>query len=167
MKIAELFDLEKLEQSIRQGYITRRVHPYYTLAILHHTAKAVGNPDIEHICGIIVDGERIIARIPPDLCDKENIIIVCFYYDKLIVSSSDNFESEDALLAYDFIVENYYPAFRLLCSNGITAICQRVDDDLALIGTVTPDLLSGGKPIWTPSDKLITWPGKRINYEVN
>lgn len=165
MKLAELFNIAQLEQLIQHGYITRRVHPYYPIAILNHTSpNPAGEGEmIQRCCGVIVDSNEIIGQSLPELCNQSDIILVCFYGRELIVSTRNEFESEDALWAYRYVSDNYYAAFRLLCYDGITALLQRIDNDLYLVGTVTPDLLSNGKQIWTSANRLTSWPGKKID----
>lgn len=165
MKLTDLFDLNELESHIVNGYVTRRVHPFYPLAVLNRTTKATNhhNEITRRCCGLIVDAHDIVGQCLPDA--PQNIITVCFYNNNLIVATRESFESDDALWAYEFISNSFFVNFKLLLENDLTAVCVRQEDDLSLAGVLAPDVLSKGQLIWTPASKMQGWPGSRINIE--
>lgn len=103
-----------------------------------------------------------------------------FYKSHLVVATRGSFESVQAGWAYDKIKNCYYDAMRTLCQDGVTAIFEIIYPenrivldydglaDIVLIGTIAPELKRDGRQIWTPADKVYSWPGPTVHrFEVS
>lgn len=151
MKIYDILDVEKLNEYIHEGYISRRTHPHLTLAVLNYTAKAQYEPlwdDVTLQCrGLIVDDHaNVVAscmkkffnygeiHAPKDLTGPVQVTdkldgslgSVSFYEGELVVATRGSFESDQAKFAYELIKnkEEYYSAFKIICDDNVTAVVE-------------------------------------------
>lgn len=88
----------------------------------------------------------------------DDFVYVCFYQGKLVVAEYNSFNSVLTRLVRQKIMDNYYYAFKILCSRGITAVIKWVEDDIVLIGGHAGYYANGAR-IWTKAADIKAWPG--------
>lgn len=151
VSIHRLFDVEKLDKYIEDGYISRRSHPHLDLYVLDYTAKcqydSFWNKITLHCRGLVVNSQGdivgnclnkffnyddpTVAHIkregPVHVTDKldGSYLAVSLYKDELIVNTRASFESEQALVAKAIIDSrpDYQVALRAICAES-TAIFE-------------------------------------------
>lgn len=85
---------------------------------------------------------------------KDIIIYIEVVNERLVVRGNN----DQLVMAVETrILQEYLLVFKLLCSNNVTAITTW-DEDVVLIG-VLADALHDGRYVWTPAEKIYSWPG--------
>ena len=151
MNINTMFDVEKLDRYITEGYISARRHPHLPLTIYNYTAKTqwenLWDEITKHCRGLIVDwrGEVVgnclikffnynepnaketITTGPVQVTDKldGSYLAVCLYDGQIVTATRGSFESDQAKVAAQIIasIPEYGPAIKLLCADS-TAIFE-------------------------------------------
>lgn len=86
-------------------------------------------------------------------------LYVCFYQGKIIVAEYDSLNSLLTHLVKARILEQYYYVFKILCTDGVTAVI-RWSGDIVLVG-ITSGYYETGERIWMAASEIQAWPGKR------
>ena len=202
MYVRDILDVELLERHVRNGYVTARNHPHLPLTVFNYTPKAVYEPLWDQVTircrGLIADNNGFVVGNcmnkffnygeinakdidlsgPVQVTDKldGSMGSVIFYRNQLVVATRGSFESEQAIWAYRFIMDNkeLHDAFRVVCSGDATAVVEiiypenRVVVDygdleaVVLIGAIGNYELNRGKQLWTPADGIYSWPGPTV-----
>jgi len=143
MKLNKLFDIQKLDNYINDGYISARRHPHLPLTIYNYTAKTqwenLWDEVTMHCRGLIVDwrgeivgnclvkffnynepnAKDIDTSGPVQVTDKldGSYLAVCEYNGHLVTATRGSFESEQAQVATQILDANpeYIQALQLLC----------------------------------------------------
>ncbi len=151
VSIHRLFDVEKLDKYIEDGYISRRSHPHLDLYVLDYTAKcqfdSFWNKITLHCRGLVVNSQgdivgnclnkffnyddptvaNVLRDGPVHVTDKldGSYLAVSLYKDELIVNTRASFESEQALVAKAIIDSrpDYQAALQAICAEA-TAIFE-------------------------------------------
>lgn len=151
MNINKLFDVDKLDKYIREGYISARRHPHLPLTIYNYTPKTqwehLWDEVTKHCRGLIVDwrgeivgnclvkffnynepnAQDIDTSGPVQVTDKldGSYLAVCIYDGQIVTATRGSFESDQALTADQIIsaTPEYQAALRLLCADS-TAIFE-------------------------------------------
>lgn len=151
VNIKNLFDVDKLDKYIRDGYISARRHPHLPLTIYNYTAKTqwehLWDEVTKHCRGLIVDwrGEivgnclvKFFNYNEPDAQDVDttgpvqvtdkldgSYLAVCIYDGQIVTATRGSFESDQALVAEQIIAATpeYQAALRLLCADS-TAVFE-------------------------------------------
>lgn len=193
MYLSDVVNMQELAENIKQGYVSISFHPTLPLTVINYTKRAQFEQhwnEVTEICrGLIVDdSDRIIAmpfkkfysyddpRFPLDTSGPVEVYdkldgslgIVCFYDNELVVATRGSFVSDMALWAYDFIKNNYYSAFRTLCSGGIsTALVEIIYPENRIVvdykGMQDVVLLGAHNHrwAWISPDRVLEWPGRK------
>jgi RNA ligase len=173
VNIKNLFDVDKLDKYIRDGYISARRHPHLPLTIYNYTAKTqweqLWDEVTKHCRGLIVDwrgeivgnclvkffnynepnAQNIDTSGPVQVTDKldGSYLAVCAYDGQVITATRGSFESDQALVAGQIIkaTPEYQAALQLLCADS-TAIFEVIFPENRIVldyGTLRDIVLIG------------------------
>ena len=173
VNINTLFDVDKLDRYIRDGYISARRHPHLPLTIYNYTPKTqwehLWDEVTKHCRGLIVDwrgdivgnclvkffnyneqnAQNIDTSGPVQVTDKldGSYLAVCIYDSQIVTATRGSFESDQALVADQIIAATpeYQAALRLLCADS-TAIFEVIYPENRIVldyGTLRDIVLIG------------------------
>lgn len=187
MELHELFDTKVLDDYIKNGYISRRVHPHLPLISLNYTEKARRMQlwdDVIRTCrGLVVDiYGYIIVNCMPRIYDFDalppnfdmsgptqvtellpgNLVYIAFYQGEPIIVTRDGFETNIIEAVYDLLTEEEWKALKILCNSSVTAVINMTKSQIMLLGVITDYKYKNSKQIWTPADQIYSWPGVAI-----
>jgi len=170
MRLERILDIKKLNDKISSGYVSARRHPHSPIVVYSYTQKTVNENAWDeitmHCRDLVVDYQgNIIANCFKFAGPPPKARISVFWYDiRPYVVSGGSFENEKVYRAKKIIFEEQpelKDAFRILCSDSVTAICE-MNGEIALVGTIANFELADGTQLWTPAMDL-AWPGPKVH----
>jgi hypothetical protein len=129
------------------GYEVVKRHPFLPLAIARHGERI-----------FVTDGNKTIGYTL-----SNDFVYACFYNNEIVCYTRTGFDAYRVIRARQQIIEEYWPAFRILCEHGVTAIVSW-DEGISLVGVIAGYWKD--EPIWTSAERIYSWPGKIKTLEV-
>jgi len=191
MELHELFDTVLLDTYIKEGYISRRVHPHLPLFSLNYTERARKEnvwDCVTRACrGLVVDSNgHIIVHCMPKIDDFDqlppnfdmsgptqitellpgDLVYIAFYEGNPVIVTRDGFETGITQAAHTLLTEEEWKALKILCNSSVTAVINMTKSQTMLLGVITDYKYRNNKQIWTPADQIYSWPGmviRRLN----
>lgn len=170
MKLERILDIGALNEHISAGYVSIRRHPHIPLLVLKYTQKTIDeerwNEITMHCRDLVIDGNfEIVANCfksaEPPIITRVSAFT---FMGKTRFVCNGSFEDKNVPLAHEILNQKpeYIAAFKILCGDSTTAICEISKDDLALVGTIANFELADGTQLWTPAMNL-AWPGTKVH----